>query len=136
MIRSDVMELQGGIVDSSGPLQSTKLTAVPTTAVVPAVGFSVITFPAAVVLQAWLDTVPSTKPALVSAGIALLNGNPSKYGTTTCPEVGGGGSVPGGGAPDGAPPGDATALPSSVTAPVSASARPSRTAPVASEIDA
>jgi hypothetical protein len=68
----------------AGPLETTMFTAEPTFTLVPAVGLSLITFPAATVLLVALVTVPSTRPAPLIAMVAAACVSPTTFGTDTC----------------------------------------------------
>jgi hypothetical protein len=73
-----------GTATLAGPLETTKLTAEPTLTLVPAVGLSLITLPAATVLLDAVVTVPTTKPAPVIAVVAAACESPTTFGTDTC----------------------------------------------------
>jgi hypothetical protein len=68
----------------AGPLETTMLTAEPTLTLVPAVGLSLMTLPAATVLLVVVVTVPSTRPAPVIAVVAAAWVSPTTFGTDTC----------------------------------------------------
>src|SRR5947207_400921 len=71
-----------------GPLETTRLTAEPLATLVPAVGLSLMTLPAATVLLDCIVTAPRVRPALVMALVAAACIWPTTFGTST---VGGGG---------------------------------------------
>ena len=67
----------------AGPVEITRFTAEPTLTLVPAVGLSLITLPAATVLLDCCVTVPSTKLALVIVVVAAACVVPTTFGTAT-----------------------------------------------------
>ena len=67
----------------AGPLEITRFTAEPTFTLVPAAGFSLITSPEGTVLLDAIVTVPSTKPAPVTAVVAAACVSPTTFGTNT-----------------------------------------------------
>jgi len=70
-----------GTVTDAGPLDTTRFTADPALTDVPATGLSLITLPDATVLLAAVVTVPTTKPAFVSAVVAAACVDPTTFGT-------------------------------------------------------
>src|SRR5205085_6230512 len=68
----------------AGPLETTRLTAEPLATLVPAVGLSLMTLPAATVLLDCIVTVPRVRPAPVMALVAAACVWPTTFGTATC----------------------------------------------------
>src|ERR1019366_5813772 len=73
-----------GTATCAGPVEITRLTGDPELTSVPAVGLSLITFPAGTVLLAAFVTVPSPRPAPVIAVVAAACVCPTTFGTATC----------------------------------------------------
>jgi hypothetical protein len=72
-----------GTETCAGPVETTIFTEEPTFTLAPAVGLSLITLPEATVLLEAVVTVPSTKPAPVSAVVAAAWVSPTTLGTET-----------------------------------------------------
>ncbi len=72
-----------GTLTCAGPLETTRSTDEPVFTLVPAVGFSLITFPEATVPLACVVIVPTTRPAVVMAVLAALCVSPTTLGTLT-----------------------------------------------------
>src|SRR5204863_9401924 len=68
---------------SAGPLETTRLTAEPLATLVPAVGLSLMTLPAATVLLDCIVTAPTVRPAPVMALAAAACVWPTTLGTAT-----------------------------------------------------
>src|SRR5205823_1183324 len=67
-----------------GPIETTRLTAEPLATLVPAVGLSLMTLPAATVLLDCIVTAPTVRPAPVMALVAADCVWPTTFGTATC----------------------------------------------------
>src|SRR5205814_1980037 len=72
-----------GTATSGGPVDTTRFTALPVTACVPAVGLWLITDPAGTVVLDAVVTVPGTNPAPVIAVVAAGCVRPTTLGTAT-----------------------------------------------------
>src|SRR5437764_1221038 len=73
-----------GTAICAGPLETTRLTAEPLATLVPAVGLSLMTLPAATVLLDCIVTVPRVRPAPVMALVAADCVWPTTFGTAIC----------------------------------------------------
>ena len=73
-----------GTATCAGPVDITRLTAEPIFTLVPAVGFSLMTSPAATVLLDCWVMAPTTKPTPVMAEVATACVSPMRFGTDTC----------------------------------------------------
>src|SRR5205823_14859759 len=73
-----------GTAICAGPLETTRLTAEPLATLVPAVGLSLMTLPAATVLLDCIVTAPTVRPAPVMALAAAACVWPTTFGTATC----------------------------------------------------
>ena len=72
---------------TTGPVETTRLTAEPRLTLVPAAGFSLITLPAETVELDPVVTVPTTKPAAEIAEVAEACVCPTTFGTTVPAET-------------------------------------------------
>src|SRR3989440_1575754 len=73
-----------GTATCVGPLETTRLTAEPLATLVPAVGLSLMTLPAATVLLDCRVTAPRVRPAPVMALVAAACVWPTTFGTAIC----------------------------------------------------
>ncbi len=78
---ASVSPLTDGTVISGAPLETTRLTAEPAGAQLPAAGLSLTMKPAAILLLAALARVPTVRPAAFSAVVAALGDLPVTAGT-------------------------------------------------------
>src|SRR5438105_8300188 len=67
----------------AGPIETTRLTALPAVTAVPAVGVVLMTLPAGTVALGAVVTVPTTRPAPVIAVVAAACVRPTTFGTPT-----------------------------------------------------
>src|SRR6267142_1346828 len=73
-----------GTATCGGPLETTRVTALPCVTCVPAVGDWLITDPAGTVVLEAVVTAPSVRFAPVIALVAAASVNPTTFGTATC----------------------------------------------------
>jgi hypothetical protein len=76
-----------GTVTCAGPVETTRFTADPDAALLPAGGFWLMTLPAATVALDAVVTVPRVNPAAVIALVAAAWVSPTTLGTVTCAAV-------------------------------------------------
>ena len=69
----------------TAPLEITRFTAEPDSTLLPAVGVWLMTSPDGTVVLDWLETVPTTSPALFSRVVAYAWVMPTTFGTDTLP---------------------------------------------------